>query len=107
MKNKNFSFEKLLDEVISEMSADGGVAGYASPLGDETNRKLFKKESDESDDKSKIDKIFKAGDYEITRSWIGDKKGYTLMVKSIKGNGKEFLNDKKVQNIVDYLNKGG
>lgn len=106
MKNKTFvNFEKLLDEVISEMSADGGVAGYQAPLGDETNRKLFKKESDENNDKS-VDKVFKSGDYEITRSWRGKKKGYTLLIHCTKDNGKEFLNDKKVQNLADYLGKG-
>jgi len=106
MKNKkSFSFEQLYNTAIKEMSADGGVAGFQAPLGDETNKKLFKKEADESDNKG-IDKTFEAGDYTITRSFRGSNKGYTLMVQCKKDKGKTFLNDTKVQALVNYLNKG-
>jgi hypothetical protein len=105
LKNKKISLEEIFKTVVQEMSADGSIAGFAAPSIVDDKKKKYAMDEDDSNSES-IDKTFEAGEYEVTRAFRGDKKGYTLMISSKKSKGKAFINDKKLQALAKYLEKG-
>jgi len=103
-KQKKFSLEEIFNKAVQEMSTDGGIAGFAAPSIVSDKKKKYSIDEDDYNNKS-IDKTFEAGEYEITRAFRGNKKGYTLMISSKKTKGKAFINDKKLQALAEYLKK--
>jgi len=97
---------KLLSEMkVTEDTGAGAVAGFSAPMGDKNS--IVKKKNIDEDDKSSLDKqdteSFDGKNFEITKSYRGPNKGYTLMIRQKEDNGTIFASNEKVQQILNYI----
>lgn len=97
---------KILSEnKTNEDTGAGAVAGFSAPMGDKNS--IVKKKNIDEEDKSVMDKqdteSFDGKKFEITKSYRGPNKGYTLMVHQKEGDGTIFASNEKVQQILNYI----